>query len=49
MENVAQREMLRNQLKSAYLSPNWYEKVDKMSDKQVWALVVKFKDEGKIK
>lgn len=49
MQNTTQDAALRNQLKSAYLSPNWYEKVDKMSDKQVWALVQKFKKEKKLK
>lgn len=39
----------RSELKKAYPWPNWHERVDKMSDKQVEAVLAKFRNEGKIK
>lgn len=42
-------EQMRAALRTVYISPNWAEKVGKMSDRQVFALYTKFLNEGKIK
>lgn len=39
----------RAAVKDAYLSPNWHEKVDKMSDTQVSAIYQRLLDQKKIK
>lgn len=39
----------RETLKSAYLTPNWAEKVDKMSSAQVAAILQRLQSQGKVK
>lgn len=46
MPSAAQK---REAVKRVYLSPNWEEKVDKMSDKQVAAIYLRLLDQKKIK
>lgn len=38
----------RDQLKRAYPSPRWASKVDKMSDSQVVAVMLRLKQQGKL-
>lgn len=38
----------RNILRGAYKSQTWKDKVDKMSDAQVYAIYIKFKAQGKL-
>lgn len=42
-------EQKREAVKRVYLSPNWNEKIDKMSDHQVAAIYIRLLDQGKIK
>jgi hypothetical protein len=40
---------MRDELRKTYDSYNWRDKVDKMSDAQVFAIYTRFKASGKIK
>lgn len=42
-------EQRRAAVKNAYLSPNWHEKVDRMSDKQVFVIYNRLLANGKIR
>lgn len=49
MDKPALLEYRRQKVKQAYNWPNWHEKVDKMSDGQVFAIFTKLIEQGKIK
>lgn len=42
-------DQMRESVKNAYLSPNWHDKVDKMSNTQVAAIYQRLLAQGKIK
>lgn len=39
---------MRKAIRDAYTSEAWWKKVDKMSDKQIFAIYVKFKSQKKL-
>lgn len=45
MDDITQK---REQVKSAYKSQSWFNKVDGMSDEQVVAIYLRLKNQGKI-
>lgn len=46
--SVAELERMRAALKGAYHSKQWWAKVDKMSEAQLFAIFMRFKNEKKI-
>lgn len=48
MANIAQQEQMRKAIREAYSSEAWWAKVDKMSERQVFAVYTRLKSQKRI-